>query len=184
MLRGRLPSARPGLAPRPAAGPADNDTVTPDDAARRRADRAAEQPAVTPVTRIACVGAVIRDDAGRLLMILRGHDPGRGLWSIPGGRIEPGETAEAAVIREVKEETGLDVRCGPLLGRADLPGAAGAVVDISDFRAYLAPGSAAIPAAGDDAADVRWVTDAQAAAMEERGEVTPGLLAALRAWSG
>jgi 8-oxo-dGTP diphosphatase len=135
------------------------------------------------VPRVPCVGAVIKDEAGRLLMILRGHDPGRGLWSIPGGRIEPGETAEAAVVREVKEETGLDVHCGPLLGRAELPGTAGAIVDICDFRADLVPGSAAIPAAGDDAADVRWFTDAEAAAMDVRGEVTGGLLAALRAWA-
>ena len=162
----------------------DNEAVTPD-AGQGPAGGAAEPTAATPpVTRIPCVGAVIRDEAGRLLMILRGHDPGRGLWSIPGGRIEPGETAEAAVVREVREETGLDVRCGPLLGSAELPGLAGAVVDIRDFRAYLVPGASAVPAADDDAADVRWVTDAEAAAMDERGEVTPGLLAALRAWAG
>ncbi|MGB6457449.1 MAG: NUDIX domain-containing protein [Streptosporangiaceae bacterium] len=136
------------------------------------------------MTRIPCVGAVIRDEAGRLLMILRGHEPGRGLWSIPGGRIEPGETPEAAVVREVREETGLDVRCGPLLGSAELPGLAGAVVDIRDYRACLVAGSATIATAGDDAADVRWVSDAEAAAMDERGEVTKGLLAALRSWAG
>lgn len=136
------------------------------------------------MARIPCVGAVIRDEAGRLLMILRGHEPGRGLWSIPGGRIEPGETPEAAVVREVREETGLDVRCGPLLGSAELPGLAGAVVDIRDYRACLVAGSATIATAGDDAADVRWVSDAEAAAMDERGEVTKGLLAALRAWAG
>jgi 8-oxo-dGTP diphosphatase len=136
-----------------------------------------------PVTRIPCVGAVIRDDRGRLLMILRGHDPGRGLWSIPGGRIELGETAEQAVVREVREETGLDVRCGPLLGTAELPGLAGAVVDIRDYRAYLLAGSPATPIAGDDAADVRWVSDAEAASMDERGELTRGLLATLRAWT-
>jgi 8-oxo-dGTP diphosphatase len=147
-------------------------------------DETADPTAAAAVLRVPCVGAVIRDEAGRLLMILRGHDPGRGLWSIPGGRVEPGETAEAAVVREVKEETGLDVRCGPLLGRAELPGTAATVVDIRDFRAYLVPGSAVTPAAGDDAADVRWVTDVDAAAMDERGEVTRGLLAALRAWSG
>jgi 8-oxo-dGTP diphosphatase len=136
------------------------------------------------VVRIPCVGAVIRDEGGRLLMILRGHEPGRGLWSIPGGRIELGETPEAAVVREVREETGLDVRCGPLLGSAELPGLAGAVVDIRDYRACLVAGSATIATAGDDAADVRWVSDAEAAAMDERGEVTTGLLAALRAWAG
>ncbi len=137
----------------------------------------------TTATRIPCVGAVIRDEAGRLLMILRGHDPGRGLWSIPGGRIEAGETAEQAVVREVREETGLETRCGPLLGTAELPGPAGAVVDIRDYRAYLLPGSGAAPTAGDDAADVRWVSEAEAASMDERGEVTRGLLAALRVWT-
>jgi 8-oxo-dGTP diphosphatase len=132
--------------------------------------------------RIPCVGAVIRDDAGRLLMIVRGHDPGRGLWSIPGGRIEPGETPEQAVVREVREETGLDVSCGPLLGVAELPGRNGAIVDIRDYRAFLVPGSAEVATAGDDAADVRWVSDAEATAMDERGEVTSGLLTTLRAW--
>jgi 8-oxo-dGTP diphosphatase len=134
-------------------------------------------------TRIPCVGAVIRDDAGRLLMILRGHDPGRGLWSIPGGRIEPGETPEGAVVREVREETGLRVTCGPLLGAVELPGLGGAIADIRDYRAYLVAGSAAVLAAGDDAADARWISDAEATAMDERGEVTRGLLAALRAWT-
>jgi 8-oxo-dGTP diphosphatase len=133
--------------------------------------------------RVPCVGAVVRDEAGRLLMILRGHDPGKGLWSIPGGRIEPGETPEHAVIREVREETGLRVSCGPLLGSAELAGLGGAVVDIRDYRAFLVPGSATVPHAGDDAADVRWVSASEAAAMDERGEVTTGLLAALRAWT-
>ena len=40
--------------------------------------------------RIPCVGAVIKDRDGRLLLIKRGHEPGAGLWSLPGGRIEPG----------------------------------------------------------------------------------------------
>src|SRR5579862_2911879 len=66
--------------------------------------------------RVQCVGAVITDPTGRLLLILRGHEPGMGLWSIPGGRIEPGETDQDAVVREVMEETGLAVTCGPLLG--------------------------------------------------------------------
>lgn len=133
-------------------------------------------------TRIPCVGAVIRDDAGRLLLIVRGHDPGKGLWSIPGGRIEPGETPEQAVVREVREETGLDVSCGPLLGTAELPGPGGTIVDIQDYRAFLDPGSPGAATAGDDAAEVRWVSDAEAAAMDERGEVTSGLLTALRGW--
>jgi 8-oxo-dGTP diphosphatase len=123
-----------------------------------------------------------------MLMILRGHEPGKGLWSIPGGRIEPGESDDQAVIREVREETGLEVSCGRLLGTARIPGLAATVVVIRDYEAFLAPGTAdgagatATPTAGDDAADVRWVSDAEAGEMDARGEITGGLLAALRSW--
>ena len=57
--------------------------------------------------RIPCVGAIIKDPAGRLLLIKRGHAPQAGRWSLPGGRVEPGESDEQAVIREIREETGL-----------------------------------------------------------------------------
>jgi 8-oxo-dGTP diphosphatase len=122
---------------------------------------------------------VIKDDAGRMLLILRGHEPGKGLWSVPGGRIEPGETDEEAVIREVREETGLAVTCGPLLGAVDRPGLAGAVIEIRDYYAFVTAGEVA---AGDDAADARWVTPAEAATLDAAGQLTPGLLAAFRAW--
>ncbi len=150
-----------------------------------------DDPRATASVRIPCVGAVIRDEAGRMLMILRGHEPGKGLWSIPGGRIEPGESDEQAVVREVREETGLEVTCGRLLGGAEVPGLGRSVVVIRDYEAFVAPGaSGAEPTvagtptaiAGDDAADVRWISDAQADAMQARGEITGGLLAALRSW--
>jgi 8-oxo-dGTP diphosphatase len=53
-------------------------------------------------------GVVIRD--GRVLLIRRGTPPLEGRWSIPGGRVEWGETIEQAVVRELREETGLDVQ--------------------------------------------------------------------------
>jgi ADP-ribose pyrophosphatase YjhB (NUDIX family) len=65
---------------------------------------------------VACVGAVVHDTAGRLLLIRRGQEPSRGLWSLPGGRVEPGETVAAAVVREVREETGLEVRPARIAG--------------------------------------------------------------------
>jgi len=131
------------------------------------------------VRRIPCVGAVIKDSAGRLLLIKRGHEPAAGLWSIPGGRIEAGESDAAALVREVREETGLEVAAGRLLGAVQRPGLAGAVVDIRDYLAEVTGGELA---AGDDAADARWVPAAQLALMDARGELTSGLTQALAAW--
>ena len=52
-----------------------------------------------------CVGAVaVRD--GRLLMVRRGEEPGKGRWSLPGGRVEAAESVVSAVLRELREETG------------------------------------------------------------------------------
>ena len=124
---------------------------------------------------IPCVGAVVFDARGRLLVIQRGHDPGAGLWSIPGGRIEPGETDEQAVVRELLEETNLQVMVGKLVGRVRREGPGGTVIDIRDYAATVAAGSLR---AGDDAADARWVTAAELARLE----VTEGLIEALTEW--
>jgi ADP-ribose pyrophosphatase len=56
---------------------------------------------------------------GKILLIKRGSEPGRGKWSIPGGVVELGETLEKAVIREVKEETNLDVEVVRLIDAVD-----------------------------------------------------------------
>jgi 8-oxo-dGTP diphosphatase len=136
-------------------------------------------PAGIPSRLVPCVGAVIKDDLGRLLLIKRGHEPGLGLWSLPGGRIEPGETDQQAVQREVREETGLIVTCGRLVGVVQRPGPSGTVFDIRDYAASASGGELR---PGDDAAGARWVTAAQAAALEDGAELTDGLLAALRSW--
>ncbi len=129
--------------------------------------------------RVPCVGAVITDGAGRLLLIKRGHEPGAGLWSLPGGRIEPGETDEQAVVREISEECGLRVTCGPLLGAVERPGLDGAVVVIRDYRCFVAGGELQ---AGDDAADARWVTPAEMADLDAAAQLTGGLADVLRSW--
>jgi 8-oxo-dGTP diphosphatase len=117
----------------------------------------------------------VTDGRGRLLMIKRGHEPGAGLWSIPGGRIEPGETDAEALVREMFEETGLAVEAGRLVGSVRRPGLDGAVIDIRDYAATVTGGTLR---PGDDAADARWVDLADLAALE----VTEGLIEALTDW--
>jgi len=124
---------------------------------------------------IPCVGAIVADGQGRLLMIKRGHEPGAGLWSIPGGRIEPGETDAEAVIREMIEETGLTVEVGRLIGRVQRPGLNGAVIDIRDYAATVTGGTLR---AGDDAADARWVAPGELESLD----ITEGLIDALTDW--
>ena len=55
---------------------------------------------------------------GRILLVLRANEPGKGLWALPGGVVEYGETVEDAVVREVLEETGIKIRVEGLAGRA------------------------------------------------------------------
>lgn len=67
-----------------------------------------------PERPIVGVGAVIVVD-GRVVLIRRKYEPLAGHWSLPGGSVELGETLEAAVAREMREETGLDIEVGPVI---------------------------------------------------------------------
>ncbi|MFV0256930.1 MAG: NUDIX hydrolase [Acidimicrobiales bacterium] len=119
------------------------------------------------------VGAiVIHQD--RLLLVERGRPPGVGLWSVPGGRVESGETLAEAVEREVLEETGCRVRCGRFVGLVERISPEWHFV-ILDFVADLAT-SADVLTPGDDAADAAWV---DLATVDDR-PVVPGLLPFLR----
>jgi 8-oxo-dGTP diphosphatase len=124
---------------------------------------------------IPCVGAVIKDARGRLLLIKRGHEPGAGLWSLPGGRVEPGETDAEALVREMREETGLVVEAGRLVGSVRRPAGDGDVLDIRDYAATVIGGTLS---PGDDAADARWVNTEDFGSLT----VTEGLAEILTSW--
>ena len=110
-------------------------------------------PGVTPRPEVA-VGLVARDRRGRLLLVERGHPPHKGRWSLPGGRVERGETMAAAAARELREETGLDAAVGEIAGVVERIGE-GYHFLIVDLWAELADD--AVPVAAADAADARLV---------------------------
>ena len=99
--------------------------------------------------------AVIQD--GALLMVRRGRGPNVGLWAIPGGKVDYGESMQEAAVREVREETGIEVELdevvwvGDAIGPGDPPAWHYTLVD---FAARMIGG---ILAAADDAQEVAWV---------------------------
>jgi|HubBroStandDraft_6_1064221.scaffolds.fasta_scaffold214227_2 ADP-ribose pyrophosphatase YjhB (NUDIX family) len=120
-----------------------------------------------PESPLVGVGAVIVDrhldhhrDENRVLLIRRGQPPLRGEWSLPGGVLECGETLREAAIREAREETGLVVQAGEMLGVYErvIRGDEGRVryhYVLIDFLCRPAGGDVK---AGSDAAEVRWFT--------------------------
>lgn len=107
---------------------------------------------------VLAASAVITDDAGRVLLVLRGTEPEKGRWSIPGGSLEPGETLAEAAAREAFEETGLRVSVGRELWCVTIPAGEGRVFEVHDFAATVTGGELA---SGDDADDARWVAAAE-----------------------
>lgn len=120
------------------------------------------------------VGAIVIHD-GALLMVQRAQDPGKGLWSLPGGRVERGEYLADALRREVEEETGLTVEMGELAGILEVPGDEFHYV-ILDFHATLDGDATPVP--GTDAGDVRWVPLKEVAHMD----CTPRFVETMTAW--
>jgi 8-oxo-dGTP diphosphatase len=112
--------------------------------------------------RVPAAGAVVHDAAGRLLLVRRGHAPQAGRWTLPGGRVEAGESPAEAAAREVAEETGLVVTVGREWLVLERPGPGGVLFEIHDFVAHLVGGELR---AGDDAADVGWFTAAEMAEL-------------------
>lgn len=96
------------------------------------------------------VGVLVHDDAGRLLLVKRNHDPAMGAWAFPSGYVDAGEPLEVAALREVREETGVEVRLDQLLGAWSEPGHP--VV----FLAYAGTHLSGVAFAGPEAEAVGW----------------------------
>lgn len=110
---------------------------------------------ITPLPApVPCVGVVcLRGD--RVLLIRRGTPPRQGEWSLPGGRIEPGERAADAALRELREETGVEAEITGLIDVIDgLFPEAGRHYVLIDYAARWLAGE---PVAGDDAVEARFV---------------------------
>ena len=110
------------------------------------------------------VGAVIIAD-DKVLIVKRAHDPRKGEWSLPGGRVKLGESLIDATQREIREETGLEVNVGPLVELFDRVHRHDGLIEYHFVIAdYLCTPSGGTLAAGDDAEDVAWVTGDELAA--------------------
>jgi 8-oxo-dGTP diphosphatase len=108
-------------------------------------------PLPTPVPAVGVV--CLRGDS--VLLIRRGTPPRQGEWSLPGGRIEPGERAVEAALRELREETGVEAEITGLIDVVDgLFPDAGRHYVLIDYAARWLSGE---PVAGDDAAEARFV---------------------------
>lgn len=107
-------------------------------------------------------------------MIRRARDPGSGLWSLPGGRVEHGEYLGDALRREVAEETGLTVEVRDLVGILEVVGDPHYV--ILDYFAEVVGDET--PVASDDVSDARWVPLDEVAQLP----CTPRFAETLRGW--
>ncbi len=116
-----------------------------------------------------CVGAVVVHD-GCLLLVQRGHEPDAGAWSVPGGRVEEGESLEVALARELREETGLSGSIVRFLGSVSRRGPS-YDFEIHDFLVEADQPSSAFP--GDDADALQWVP---LASLPSRTDLVPGLV--------
>lgn len=127
-----------------------------------------------PIRPVAAAAGVAFDADGRVLLVRRGQAPNEDVWSVPGGRIEPGEAAADAAAREVGEETGLVVRPVELVAAVDWieradDGALRVHYVILDYLVEVVGGELR---AGDDAAEARWVDPDELARLR----VTDGLV--------
>ena len=163
---------------------------------------------------VACVGGIAFDQRGRVLLVQRGNPPGEGLWSIPGGRVELGETLQEACARELWEETGLTVEVGPVAEvvdrihrtrrRSPASGNEGDEGDegdggdedivfhyvIIDFLVEVVAdpddqgGAGVVPHPGQDARDARWLSEDELRELPVTEGPVAGVVAGARSCAG
>ncbi|MEP6715904.1 MAG: NUDIX hydrolase [Terriglobia bacterium] len=128
------------------------------------------------------MGALVIED-GRILLVKRGREPFKGYWSLPGGAVETGERLEAALLREVLEETGLAVRIAALIEiferiMADAEGRTEYHYVLMDYLCHPLSGT---PVAADDACEVAWFLPGEIAGLTIT-EGTPAVIEKAFAW--
>jgi 8-oxo-dGTP diphosphatase len=137
-----------------------------------------------PSGAIPSVGVVVCD-GDRVLLVLRGQEPSRGKWSIPGGVVELGETIREAAQREVKEECGLDIKVGDVISVRD------AIVRDDEDRIrfhyvlvdVVAGHVGGKLSAGSDVVDARWVSKGELDGFDLTRGLLPVLLHGLDEFS-
>jgi ADP-ribose pyrophosphatase YjhB (NUDIX family) len=102
------------------------------------------------------VGGIVFNQRQQVLMIKRNQAPALGLWSIPGGKQEAGESLAEACKREVAEETGLDIEVKHIVAVVERR-QEGFHYVIVDFWADLLSEAGAVPIARGDVAEARWL---------------------------
>ena len=116
----------------------------------------ADQPRV-----ILAVAGVVWNDEGEILLIRRSKPPRQGEWSLPGGKVEFGETLEQALRRELREETNLEIEILGLIDVVEIVRDAVAPDAHYVLLDYAARATGGIAVAGSDAAEARWFTLAE-----------------------
>jgi ADP-ribose pyrophosphatase YjhB (NUDIX family) len=127
---------------------------------------------------VVAVGVLLldhRDGGDRVLLVRRGKPPAVGRWTVPGGKVELGETLEAAALRELREETGLTCTLGPLVEVLDrvVRDADGEIAFHYVILDFLGTAPHGTLAAGDDSTDARWFALAELEGLDTTDGLAP-----------
>ena len=142
------------------------------------------RPTVAPSRPIVGVGAVVFVESGDVVLVKRQHEPLAGQWSLPGGRLELGESLQAGTAREIHEETGLVVDVGPVVDVFDriLLDEFGGVRHHFVLVDFLCRPRGGVLVAGSDVVDVRAVPPAEVASYRVAPKALAVIARAVEMW--